>query len=87
VRFVEFCWSELVLYKTFRDFHKNIGHTNDEIIQNWENFQYRPWHVDRNLLTPVDRVESDEEEEHLNPQKNLGNMNGRSYVGCIKINL
>ena len=44
--FVEFRWSELVLYKTFRDFQNDIGHTSDEIVQNWKNLQYIPWHVD-----------------------------------------
>lgn len=29
-----FFFFELLLYKTFRDFHKDIGHTNDEIMLN-----------------------------------------------------
>ena len=36
--FVEFCWSELVLYKSFRDFRTDIGSRDDDIIQNWEIF-------------------------------------------------
>jgi hypothetical protein len=28
-KFIEFCWSELVLYKTLRDFHIDIGNTTD----------------------------------------------------------
>ena len=34
-KFVEFCWSELVLYKTFHDFRNDIGHIYGEIVQNW----------------------------------------------------
>ena len=33
-RFVEFCWSELVLYETFHDFQRDIGHTSNEILEN-----------------------------------------------------
>ena len=74
----------MVLYKTFRDFQKDIGQTNDEIIQNWENFQYRPWHVDRNPLPPVDRSESDEEEEHPNPQKDSRQHEWEIICGLYK---
>ena len=61
-KFVEFYWSELVLYKKFRDFRRDIGHTSDEILQNWKNLQYIPWHVDRKPMLTDARVESDEEE-------------------------
>ena len=30
--FVDFWWFGLVLYKTFRDFQKDIGHKSNEII-------------------------------------------------------
>ena len=33
-KFVEFCWPELVLYKTFYDFQKDMGHTSNEIVHN-----------------------------------------------------
>lgn len=62
-KFVEFCWFELVLYKSFRDFHRDIGKTTDEIIQNWENFQYTPWHVDRNPIPPEDPHAHEDEDE------------------------
>ena len=68
-KFVEFCWSELVVYMTFHDFKKYVGHMSDEIIQNWEKFQYRPWHVDYNSLSPIEWMQSDDKEEHANPQK------------------
>ena len=54
------------MYKTVHDFRKDIGHTYDEIVQNWQNLQYIPWHVDRKPV-PIDaRVESNIEEEHPN---------------------
>ena len=68
-KFVKFCWSELVLYKTFRDFLKDIGHTFDEIVHNWKNLQYIPWHVDHKPMPTDARVESDKEEEHPNLQR------------------
>ena len=57
------------MYKTFRDFRKHIGHTYDEIEQNWQNLQYIPWHVDRKHVCTYARVESDKEEERPNPQR------------------
>ena len=65
--FVEFCWSHLILYKTFHDFHRDVDHTTDKIVQNWENFQYRPWHVDCNMLPSVHQHDSSKEEEDPNP--------------------
>ena len=56
-KFVEFCWSELVLYKTFHDFRRDIGHTSNEILQNWKNLQYIPWHFDRNPVPTYAQVE------------------------------
>jgi hypothetical protein len=67
---VEFCWSELVLYKPFHDFHTDIGTTTDDIIQNWENFHYNPWHVDRNPIPPKDPPQYEDEDEYfLNVQR------------------
>ena len=40
----------MVLYNPFHDFHKDIGDTTNHIIQKWENFQYKPCHIDR---TPI----------------------------------
>ena len=68
-KFVEFCWYELVLYKTFCNFQNDIGHKSYEIVQNWEIFQYRPWHANRNPLPLVEQMEPDEEEKHPSPKK------------------
>lgn len=34
--FLEFCWSELLLYKPFCSFTKNIDVTKHDILSNWE---------------------------------------------------
>ena len=68
-KFFKFHLSELDLYKTFYDFQKDIGHTSDEIVQNWQNLQYIPWHVDRKPVPTDAQVESDKEEEHPNLQR------------------
>ena len=68
-KFVKFCWSELVLYKKFCDFQRDIGHTSDEFLQNWKNLQYIPWDVDHKPMPTNARVGSDDEEEHPNPQR------------------
>ena len=65
-KFFELCWSELVLYKKLRDFRRDIGHTSNEILWNWKNLQYIPWHVDRKPMPTDARVESDDEEERPN---------------------
>ena len=65
-KFVELCWSKLVLYKKFHDFRKYIGHTSDEIVQNGKNLQYIPWHVDHKPMPTDARVESNDEEERPN---------------------
>ena len=72
------------MYKTFRDFRNDIGHTYDEIIQNWQNLQYIPWHVDRKLV-PIDaRVESDIEEEHPNLQRDSRKHEWEIICGLYK---
>ena len=48
------------------DLARDIGHTSDEILQNWQNLQYIPWHVDHKLVPTDAQVESNEEEEHPN---------------------
>ena len=87
MRSFEFYWSEYFLYKKFRDFQKDIGHTSNETIHNRNNLQYIPWHVDPKGVTMDSRVESNKEEKHPNLQRVLGNMNGKSYVDYLKINL
>ena len=48
-KFVEFCWSELLLYKPFRNIEKDIGVDDSTIIVNWEVLNYRPWHIERRI--------------------------------------
>ena len=38
----------------------DIGITTQIIIQNWQNFTHRPWHVDRMSLPP-DVIEEDDD--------------------------
>ena len=49
--------------------------------------QYIPWHVDHKPM-PIDaQVESDEEEERPNPQRDSKQHEWEIYVDYIKINL
>ena len=52
--YVNFCWSELLLYKPFRNVPKDIGSSDLEIVSAWESFHgsYNPWHVDREPSPP-----------------------------------
>ena len=45
--FETFCFTELLLYKPFRNISSDIGLLMETIIENWRNFRYRPWHIDR----------------------------------------
>ena len=44
-------------------FHKDICHSTNEVIQNWENFYYNPWHVDCNSISLEDPHEYEYENE------------------------
>lgn len=44
-KFVDFCFSELLLYKSFREIAIDIGEDNKSIISTWESFNFVPWHV------------------------------------------
>ena len=72
------------MYEAFRDFQKNIGHTSNEIEQNWKNLQYIPWHVDRKPVPTYARVESNEEEQHPNPQRKIGKHEWEIICGLYK---
>ena len=62
-KWIDFCLSELLLYKPFRDIERDIGHNDDTIIQNWETFNYIPWHVQRIVVTDNDENPSDYDTE------------------------
>ena len=86
-KFVEFCWSELVLYKPFRDFHQDIGMTSDDIVQNWDNFHYNPWHIDRNPMPRDDPPEYENEDEVFpNLQKDTRDHEWELISGLYKNN-
>lgn len=44
-KFIEFCFSELLLYKPFIEIEIDIGEDSNTIISNWDSFNYVPWHV------------------------------------------
>jgi hypothetical protein len=71
--FVEFCWSELLLYKPFRSFSEDIGLSKEDILANWESIRndYHAWHVDRiHVPTPNEKT-SEDEDSHINIQPNM----------------
>ena len=72
------------MYKAFRDFQKSIGHTSDEIEHNWKKLQYIPWHVDRKPVPTDARVESNEEEEQPNPQRDSRKHEWEIICGIYK---
>jgi hypothetical protein len=55
-----FCWSELILYKPFRNIPIDIGLSDETMIENWRNFRYRPWHVHRAPVSS-ENVEDDDD--------------------------
>ena len=44
-KWVEFCSSELLLYKPFHDIERDIGDSDATIVASWESLHYTPWHV------------------------------------------
>ena len=58
--FETFCWSELLLYKPFRNVERDIGLSREIIVENWRNLQYRPWHLRR---APVPSNNDDDEND------------------------
>ena len=65
------------MHKPFRNISTDIGLSIDIIIENWRNFRYHPWHVDRtpsssnkveediDLDEQASNVDEDVEEWHL----------------------
>ena len=49
-KWAEFCFTELLLYKPFRDIDRDIGVDTDSIIQKWESFSYNAWHIQRETI-------------------------------------
>ena len=49
-KWIDFCWSELLLYKPFCNIQRDIGIDDTTIVSNWESLNYNPWHVDRGTI-------------------------------------
>ncbi|XP_059076868.1 uncharacterized protein LOC131031330 [Cryptomeria japonica] len=60
-KWIDFCLSELLLYKPFHDIERDIGHDDDSMIANWESFTYNPWHVER--ITSIENAEANTDSE------------------------
>ena len=58
------------MYKPFHDIPAEIGLSAKNIIENWRNFQYRAWHVDRKLSIR-DNIEDGEDGDFSNQEMNL----------------
>jgi len=59
--FFDFCWSNLLLYKPFRNIERDIGVDDSTIIVNWEVLNYRPWHIERRI--DVNNMEQEHQNE------------------------
>ena len=60
---MDFFLSELILYKPFHNVERHIGHDDDTIVENWDSFNYNPWHVQRQEHAQNDEPSSDSEME------------------------
>ena len=67
--FVDFCFSELLLNKPFREITVDIGEDSNAIISNWELLNYDPWHVERRAdVEDNDNIsESESETNEIGP--------------------
>ena len=66
-KFQTFCWSELLLYKHFRNIEQDIGLTKDVIIANWyqlSSYGFTVWHVPQTTasISEADNQEDDNDE-------------------------
>ena len=62
-KWIDFCYSELLLYKPFCDIHIDIGNNDDSIVATWDNFIYNPWHLERRQDSDNNENQSDSESE------------------------
>jgi DNA replication protein DnaC len=95
-KWIEFCLSELLLYKPFRDIERDIGHDDASIIQNWETLNYNPWHVQRtmsaeNVENPNDSETEENEDVHRNTTEHEWEIISRLHQGqnihCSEIDM
>ncbi|XP_057853551.2 uncharacterized protein LOC131063676 [Cryptomeria japonica] len=62
-KWVDFCWSELLLYKPFRNIQRDIGLDDNIVISNWESLNYNPWHLERRIITNETEDHNDSEDD------------------------
>ena len=88
-KWVEFCSSELLLYKPFHDIERDIGDGDATIVANWESLHYTPWHVEQAKPIENDEVTSDLDiEDIVCAQENTTtHINGKSHLDCILVNI
>jgi len=58
------------LYKPFHDIPTKIGLSAEIIIENWRNFRYQAWHVDRKVSI-IYNIEDEEYGDFSNQEMNL----------------
>ena len=60
----------MLLYKPFHDISADIELSTEIIVENWRNFRYRAWHVDRNPSID-ENIEDGEHCDFANQEMNL----------------
>lgn len=67
-KWIDFCSSELLLYKPFREIRTDIGHNDESIVTTWDNFRCNQWHLERRGDIETSENEADSESEDNNAQ-------------------
>ncbi|XP_059070522.1 uncharacterized protein LOC131040138 [Cryptomeria japonica] len=86
-KWIDFCSSELLLYKPFHEIHTDIGHNDESIVATWDNFRYNQWHLERRGDIENSENEADSESKGNNAQgtttKNEWEILSRLHHGQI----
>ncbi|XP_057856401.2 uncharacterized protein LOC131065774 [Cryptomeria japonica] len=85
-KWIDFCVSELMLYKPFHDIERDIGNDDGAIIAKWESFTYNPWHVEQitteeNIESTIDSEIDNDETIHGNTTENEWEIISRLHRG------
>lgn len=82
--FVDFCWSELLLYKPFHSLSKDIDLSKEDILANWESIRngYHAWHVNRIPIITPDDQQYEGEPTNINIQSYM-EMNELQYLSTL----
>lgn len=97
-KIVDFCWSELLLYKPFRNIERDIGVDDSIIIVNWEVLNYRPWHIERridvNNMEQEHQNDLEDDDERIVQQNTIENeweiiaqLHRRNHFARIEIDM